>query len=65
MEEEINRIFRTNTFNLIKKRHFEDEKLKKFPVLREGSTKESIQSIISKMEQRARVPRVLIIKYQD
>lgn len=59
MEEEINRIFRTNTFNLIKKRHFEDDKLKKFPVLRDGiSGKETISTIITKMQQRSRVPRV-------
>lgn len=49
MEEEINRIFRTNTFNLIKKRHYEDEKLKRFPVLRDGNGKETINTIITKM----------------
>jgi len=59
MEEEINRIFRTNTFNLIKKRHIEDEKLKRFPVLRDGGGKETIDTIISKMEKRSRIPRVL------
>lgn len=57
IEEELNRIFRTNTFNLIKRRHFEDEKLKKYPVLRENGGKESIEGIIGKMEKRARIPK--------
>lgn len=57
IEEEINRIFRTNTFNLIKRRHFEDEKLKKYPVLRENIGKESIDLIIGKLEKRSRIPK--------
>ena len=71
IEEEINRIFRTNTFNLIKKRHFEDEKLRKFPILRETSGKETVENIINKMEKRAKIPKVyiyylyrLILKYK-
>ena len=36
INEELNRIFRTDTFNLIKRRHLEDEAFKKNPDLKEG-----------------------------
>jgi dihydropteroate synthase len=58
IEEEINRVFRTSTFNLIKKRHYEDEKLKKYPILRETSGKDTIEGIINRMEKRSRIPKV-------
>jgi hypothetical protein len=38
---EINRLFRTNCFNLIKRRHFEDDRLKKFPILKETTVREN------------------------
>jgi hypothetical protein len=53
---EINRIFRTNIFNLIKRRNLEDDRIKRYPVLRENNRKEQVEQVISKLQQRSHIP---------
>jgi protein phosphatase 1 regulatory subunit 36 len=55
LEEELNRIFRTNTFNLIKRRRQEDEYIKKYPVMKEIKH-DTMPNIINKIKERIKVP---------
>ena len=50
IQEEINRLFRTNRYNLIKKRHNNDAILQKFPALKEQKQKNAtnLTSILSR-----------------
>jgi len=49
--KEINRLFRTNRFNLIKRRHEKDSLMKLFPVLKDPTNKQklTLQTIINKV----------------
>ncbi len=48
---EINRLFRTNRFNLIKRRHEKDALMKQFPSLKDPTNKQklTLQAIINKI----------------
>ena len=41
-EVEINRLFRTNRYNLIRKRHESDQVMKEFPALKEETKRKRI-----------------------
>ncbi|EAS05146.2 hypothetical protein TTHERM_00765320 (macronuclear) [Tetrahymena thermophila SB210] len=62
VKEEINRLFRTNTFNMQKRRHIVDEYIKKFPQMNDAGDlkKENPEKIIQKVEQRFNVPNLNI-----
>jgi protein phosphatase 1 regulatory subunit 36 len=45
IEEELNRIFRTNAFNLIKRRHDEDLAYQKYPALKEAKYDSSTHGV--------------------
>lgn len=55
---ELNRLFRTNTFNIQKRRHIVDEYIKKYPQMNQvgNISKEHPERIIHKVEQRFNVP---------
>jgi len=45
-------------FNIIKRRHLEDEVIKKYPVLKENAEKrEPIENMIKKISDRIRIPK--------
>ena len=58
---EINRLFRTNRYNLIKKRHENDQIMKEFPALREENKKKKINltTIINKAPEKMMAYRQL------
>lgn len=53
IDEELNRMFRTNTFNLIKRRHDEDQLVQKYPDLKDVKyvpTFQGDQRLISRLK---------------
>lgn len=56
INEELNRIFRTDAFNLIKRRHIEDEAFRKNPALKEGKYDGTTNSVL-KLENRLKLQR--------
>ena len=56
VDEELNRIFRTNAFNLIKRRHIEDEAFQKYPQLKEGKYDRSTNAV-KKLEKRLQIQK--------
>lgn len=54
IQEEINRLFRTNRYNLIKKRHENDDILQKYPALKEqkNKNKNNLASILNRAPER-------------
>lgn len=56
-EEELNRLFRTNAFNISQRERFKQERMRKFPQLKQAPPKESLDQLISRVEQRVKVPK--------
>lgn len=58
---EINRLFRTNRYNLIKKRHQNDQLMKEFPALKEETKRKKVNltNIISKAPEKMQAFRQL------
>eukprot|EP00347_Sterkiella_histriomuscorum_P001281 403372640 len=57
LEEEINRLFRSNAFNITQRVQFDESRKKKFPQLREPQTKENTTEMIKRLEMRFRIPK--------
>jgi len=57
LEEEINRLFRSNAFNISQRMQFDDARKKKFPQLQEARAKESNEDLVKRMELRIKVPK--------
>ena len=57
LEEEINRLFRSNAFNFSTRLQFDESRKKKYPSLKEAAPNESIDLILKRMEMRTRVPK--------
>lgn len=57
LEEEINRLFRSNAFNISQRMQFEEQRKKKFPQLKDAPPKENTTDMIKRLEQRFRVPK--------
>lgn len=65
VEEEINRIFRTNSFNIIKRRHIQESLEQQFPAIREKNIKEvnlkdqnQLDELCTKFIRLSRIPKV-------
>ena len=56
LEEEINRLFRSNAFNISQRVQFEEARKKKYPQLKE-LPKETPEQLIKRMELRFKVPK--------
>ena len=61
LEEEINRLFRSNAFNISQRNQFEEQRKKKFPQLVDPPAKETNAEMIKRLEQRFRIPKYLIL----
>lgn len=57
LEEEINRLFRSNAFNISQRVQFEEARKKKYPQLKEPGPKETPEQLIKRMELRFKVPK--------
>jgi hypothetical protein len=57
LEEEINRLFRSNAFNISQRVQFEEARKKKYPQLKEPGPKEAPEQLIKRMEMRFKVPK--------
>ncbi|KRX10262.1 hypothetical protein PPERSA_09646 [Pseudocohnilembus persalinus] len=62
IEEEVNRLFRTNIFNITKRRHIEDQKVKKYPVLKENKIKQPMENILANLQKRRFIPQTRLNK---
>ena len=58
LEEEINRLFRSNAFNISQRVQFDEKRKKEFPQLRDPTAKEQPAELIKRMEMRFKVPKV-------
>ena len=56
LEEELNRLFRTNAFNISQRTQAEEKRLKKYPQLRAPQKKESAEEMIHRYAMKSRVP---------
>lgn len=52
VQEEINRLFRTNRYNLIKKRHENDDILHRYPALKDYKNSSNLTNILTKAPER-------------
>ena len=57
LEEEINRLFRSNAFNISQRVQFDEQRKKKFPQLKEASPKDTNADLLKRMELRQKVPK--------
>jgi hypothetical protein len=57
LEEEINRLFRSNAFNISQRMQYDDARKKKYPQLQEARAKESNEDLLKRMELRIKVPK--------
>lgn len=57
LEEEINRLFRSNAFNISQRVQFDEARKKKYPQLKEPGPKETSAELIKRMELRFKVPK--------
>jgi hypothetical protein len=57
LEEEINRLFRSNAFNISSRVQFNEARMKKYPQLKEPNPKETSADLIKRMELRFKVPK--------
>jgi len=58
VEEEIHRLLRSGAFNEARRKNFELEKIRKYPILEEKPGKEPLDSIISKLIKRHQIPNM-------
>lgn len=56
LEVELNRLFRTNAFNISERTQAEERRLKKYPQLRPPQKKEETNELISRYRMKSRVP---------
>lgn len=56
LEVELNRLFRTNAFNISERTQAEERRLKKYPQLRPPQKKEDVKDLITRYAMKARVP---------
>ena len=52
VQEEINRLFRTNRYNLIKKRHENDDILHRYPALKDYKNSNNLTNILTRAPER-------------
>lgn len=57
LDEEINRLFRSNAFNISQRVHADEQRKKKYPQLKEPASKEKADDLIHRMELRFKVPK--------
>merc|ERR1712086_1193592 len=57
LEEEINRLFRSNAFNISQRVQFDEARKKKYPQLKEPGPKETSAELIKRVELRFKVPK--------
>jgi hypothetical protein len=57
LEEEINRLFRSNAFNISSRVQFDELRKKKYPQLKEAGPKETTEQLLKRMEMRIKVPK--------
>lgn len=57
LEEEINRLFRSNAFNISQRNQFEEQRKKKYPQLKDAPPKETTADMIKRLEQRFKIPK--------
>ena len=57
LEEEINRLFRSNAFNISQRVQYNEARQKKYPQLKEPGKQESNAELIKRMELRFKVPK--------
>jgi len=64
LQEELNRIFRSNAFNMTLRKQFEEQKWEKFPALREPEgKKERVAAVIERLEKRVKIPKESVGKF--
>ena len=56
LEEEVNRLFRSNAFNITERKIQQEERLQKYPQLREGKD-ETTEEIAKRLQLRHRIPK--------
>lgn len=57
LEEEINRLFRSNAFNITQRVQFDEQRKKKYPQLKDPPPKENTGDMIKRLEMRFRIPK--------
>eukprot|EP00357_Protocruzia_adherens_P033523 CAMPEP_0115013612 /NCGR_PEP_ID=MMETSP0216-20121206/25524_1 /TAXON_ID=223996 /ORGANISM="Protocruzia adherens, Strain Boccale" /LENGTH=341 /DNA_ID=CAMNT_0002383069 /DNA_START=99 /DNA_END=1124 /DNA_ORIENTATION=- len=57
LQDELNRLFRSNAFNITLRRQREENRYNRFPVLREPSRPENVEATLTRVERRIRVPK--------
>ena len=57
LEEEINRLFRSNAFNISQRVQYNEARKKKYPQLKEPGKQETNAELIKRMELRFKVPK--------
>ena len=57
LEEEINRLFRSNAFNISQRIQYEESRKKKYPQLKDAPPKESSTDMIKRLEMRFKIPK--------
>ena len=57
LEEEINRLFRSNAFNISQRIQFDEQRKRKYPQLKDAPAKETTGDMIKRLEQRFKIPK--------
>jgi len=57
LEEEINRLFRSNAFNISSRMQQDEQRKKKYPQLKEAGPKDTNEDLLKRMELRFKVPK--------
>ena len=57
LEEEINRLFRSNAFNISQRIQYEESRKNKYPQLKDAPPKESSKDMIKRLEMRFKIPK--------
>ena len=57
LEVELNRLFRTNAFNISQRRQNKEDRFKKYPALREPPLKETNDAKVERLLRRMRIPK--------
>ena len=57
LEEEVNRLFRSNAFNITERNIKEKERLKMYPQLKEPTGPESDDKMLKRLQMRLRIPK--------
>lgn len=57
LEEEINRLFRSNAFNISQRTQYDQARKRKYQCLQEAGPKEGNDELIKRMNERFKVPK--------